>query len=73
LKGLLIGASMDGLPLSIPDLAEELMQEFEAVLPISTVADTVLRISRTGTQTPAGLADLARQELTLLAAGLHQQ
>jgi hypothetical protein len=66
-----IGVRMDSQPLSVPDLAEQLMREFESVLPISTVTETVMRISRNGADALTVLADLARQELVSIVAALE--
>lgn len=53
---------------SMPDIAELLMREFEAVIAVSTVTEVVLRLSRGAALDSATLADLAREELRELAA-----
>lgn len=53
---------------SVPDIAEELMREFENLIAVSTVTEVVMRLSRMGQGTLSALADLAREELRRLAA-----
>lgn len=55
---------------SMPDIAEELMREFEDLVAVSTVTEVVLRLSRTAQVSLAALADLAREELRALAPGI---
>ncbi len=58
---------------SVSDIAEELMHEFESVIPVAAVTEVVIRLSRNGGVSLSALADMARQELsglvTSVAAG----
>jgi hypothetical protein len=54
---------------SVPDVAEELMLEFEQVLAPSTVTEIVLRLSKNGAVSLDALAEMARHELAVLAHG----
>lgn len=55
---------------SIPDVAEQLMHEFQSVFAVSTVTEVVIRLSRNGAVSLAALAEMARQELGTLAAAV---
>ncbi len=56
---------------SIPDVAEELMHEFQSVCAVSAVTQVVIRLSRDGAVSLSELAELARSELSMLATGRH--
>ncbi|MGQ0842505.1 MAG: hypothetical protein ACT4QF_00070 [Sporichthyaceae bacterium] len=59
---------MDNPLSSIPDVAEQLMREFEERIPVGTITETVLRVSRDGAITLATLAEMARDELASLVS-----
>ncbi|MGQ0465071.1 MAG: hypothetical protein ACT4QG_07085 [Sporichthyaceae bacterium] len=59
---------MSSTPGSIPDVAEQLMREFEGFLPISVVTETVMRVCRDGGATLSAVADAARLELARIVA-----
>lgn len=52
---------------SMPDIAEQLMSEFEGVIPVSTVTEVVMRLSRDGSVPLAALHEIAREELRAVA------
>lgn len=52
---------------SLPDIAEQLMSEFEHVIPISVVTGVVIRLSRGGSVPLSTLLDSARAELRSVA------
>jgi hypothetical protein len=54
-------------PRSVPDVAEQLMREFESACPVSLVTEIVMRLSRNGAVSLPMLAELARAELMALA------
>ncbi|HEY2831471.1 MAG TPA: hypothetical protein VGJ14_03530 [Sporichthyaceae bacterium] len=54
-------------PRSVPDVAEQLMREFESVCSVSLVTEIVMRLSRNGAVSLPALAELARRELAALA------
>jgi hypothetical protein len=54
-------------PRSVPDVAEQLMCEFEAVCSPALVTEIVMRLSRNGAVSLAMLAERARGELAALA------
>jgi hypothetical protein len=58
---------MSGPPRSVPDVAEQLMREFESACPVSFVTEIVMRLSRNGAVSLPVLAKLAHAELTALA------
>lgn len=51
----------------MPDVAEQLMSEFEHVLPVSMVTEVVLRLSRDGSVPLPALLEAAREELRAVA------
>ena len=61
---------MNHLPRSVPDVAEHLMCEFDAVCSPALVTEIVMRLVRNGAVSLAVLTDLARGELTALAGPL---
>lgn len=54
----------------MPDVAEELMREFENQLAVSTVTEVVIRLSRKGQATLSALTDTAREELRALTTAI---
>jgi hypothetical protein len=54
-------------PRSIPDVAEQLMAEFEAMISISAITEVVLRLSLNGAVSLVALAHAAREELRRMA------
>lgn len=53
---------------SVPDVAEQLMHEFQDRVSSSEVTAIVIRLSQKGTVTLAALAEMARAELASLGA-----
>jgi hypothetical protein len=54
-------------PRSVPDVAEQLMSEFETVCSPALVTEIVMRLARNGAVSLTMLAELARGELAALA------